>query len=190
MRFAIEDSPKWLRSGLLDGFPSMCCRPASQLLARYLLTVARAPMVHFVSGRRHGQPWCRGGGWQTHVWIEAAGLTVDITGDQYEEAPASVIVAERSEWHETFQVRRPMTYSETMQMEGLEARRFEKVYQELLATMRQPRPRPSHSRYHGGGVVAAEAGGHYTHAAARSMPGSVTSLGAVLFGRRGPVTGR
>ncbi len=137
MRRAIEAIPSRYSTGLLERFPHYCCKPASQLLARYLVTVARVPMIKFVSARRHGGPYCRSG-WQSHVWLEAGGLIVDITADQYREVPSGVIVESASEWHDTFQIQSRVSYGEMMRMERSYSRRFNRTFNKLLTAMKEP----------------------------------------------------
>lgn len=134
MRRAIERAPLGRYDSIMHTFPRSCCKVASQMLARYLATHARVPLVQFVSGRRHGEPYCKGG-WQAHVWVEAGGVIIDITADQYDEMIHPVIASHDSDWHETFQVRSRIPYGEMMQMDGAYARRFERMYREVTQRM-------------------------------------------------------
>ncbi len=94
-------------------------------------------MVHFVRAKRQGGLYCKRG-WQSHVWLEAGGLIVDITCDQYAEAPGPVIVAASSPWHDTFQTQARSSYAEMMQMSPSDARRFERIYGVLVGPMATP----------------------------------------------------
>ncbi|MFT4571453.1 MAG: hypothetical protein ACI8TX_000062 [Hyphomicrobiaceae bacterium] len=135
VRRAIERAPLGRYDGLMHGFPRSCCKVSSQLLARYLAVNARIPLVGFVSGRRHGAPYADGG-WQAHVWVEAGGMVVDITADQYDEVRVSVIATPDSAWHDTFQTQARIPYGEMMQMDAAYTRRFERMYAEVLERMR------------------------------------------------------
>jgi len=42
-------------------------------------------------------------GWCSHAWLEADGIIVDITADQFHDNDTPVIVALHSPWHETFE---------------------------------------------------------------------------------------
>lgn len=140
IRRAIERAPLGRYDGLMHGFPRSCCKLSSQLLARYLAMNARIPLVGFVSGRRHGPPYADGG-WQAHVWVEAGGMVVDITADQYDEVTVPVIASADSVWHGTFQTQARIPYGEMMQMDSAYARRFERMYAEVLERVR-PVPPP------------------------------------------------
>lgn len=43
-----------------------------------------------------------GGDWSSHAWLEVEGITVDITADQFGEAP--VIVTKHSPWHRSLSI--------------------------------------------------------------------------------------
>jgi hypothetical protein len=55
--------------------------------------VQRLPII---SGQR---------GDHSHAWLRADGVIVDITADQFDDMPESIIVAPRSPWHGTFEQR-------------------------------------------------------------------------------------
>ena len=180
LRSAIEMLPRRHRGDLLDGFPKSCCKPASQLLARYLVTIARVPMVQFVSARRHGEPWCKG--WQSHVWLEAGGMSVDITADQYSEARDPFIVSAASRWHDTFQTQARLPYSEMMRMNPADEKRFNRVYTRLMADMDVP---PAHRPSR---IVMASASmdrrARSLRSAAVKVPTAIASLGNSVVRRR------
>jgi hypothetical protein len=187
MRREIDSAPPRLLKGVLDGYPEACCKPASQLLARYLVTVAKIPMVRFVRGRRHESAYCKDG-WQSHVWLEASGFIVDITADQYDEVKRKSFATEKSEWHETFQTQTHLSYGEMLRMEGDYARRFEHTDRELVLRMHAPSS-PSASKATGASMTAAlgENVRHLTSARLRdavaTLPGTVNTLATAV--RRG-----
>ena len=173
MRQAIDTAPQRHLRGILDGYPERCCKPASQLLARYLVTVARVPMVQFIRGRRDGTAFCEQG-WQSHVWLEAGGLIVDITADQYDEVSRKVFVKETSAWHQTFQTQNSLSYGEMLRMEGKYVGQFERTYRELTKVMHPPPPRKRRRRPQT--VAAAQAVSN------KKGAGSVTSTGVTATG--------
>src|SRR5262245_59645174 len=91
VRRALEDYCRGSAEPLWDTFPAGSCGPASELLGRYLEMHGWTP-VRYVWGNRGGR---------SHGWVEAGGFIVDITADQF--GLPSVIVANRSEWHEGWQ---------------------------------------------------------------------------------------
>ncbi len=44
------------------------------------------------------------GTWTSHAWLASGSLAVDITADQFPDAPAAVIVARESAWHAQFTI--------------------------------------------------------------------------------------
>jgi hypothetical protein len=44
-----------------------------------------------------------------HGWLQRGNLFVDITADQFKDAPGKVIVEVNSKWHGTFEVNRPIS---------------------------------------------------------------------------------
>ena len=55
------------------------------------------------------------GTWTSHGWLVCGSLIVDITADQFPDAPAAVIVARDSVWHAQFTVKytRPSDFRAT-----------------------------------------------------------------------------
>ncbi len=181
VRRAIERASLGRYDGLMHGFPRSCCKLSSQLLARYLAVNARVPLVGFVSGRRHGPPYADGG-WQAHVWVEAGGMVVDITDDQYDEVTVPVIAAADSPWHQTFQTQARIPYGEMMQMEPAYARRFDRMYAEVLERVRPvaaPRRDP---------VAVARA--HAAEASTRDDTAERAALAGAVGGHRPREAGR
>lgn len=42
--------------------------------------------------------------WTSHAWLQNGNLVIDLTADQFEDAPDAIIVSDSSEWHQTFRV--------------------------------------------------------------------------------------
>jgi hypothetical protein len=73
---------------MFEGFPRATCGPTAELIARYLREVcgldAQCVEAHCPDG------W-------THAWVVVGDIIVDITADQFAQAP--VIVTRDSPWH-------------------------------------------------------------------------------------------
>jgi hypothetical protein len=76
---------------MFQSFPRGTCGPVSELLGRYLVEVARLDAGYVCA------EWLGDG---SHAWIEVDGIIVDITADQFGQAP--VIVTRHSPWHQTW----------------------------------------------------------------------------------------
>jgi hypothetical protein len=130
-RAAIEATPPELRPPCLQRFPYGACSDASLLLARYL--------------GEHGYPECRlvsaergtraDNSWSTHAWLTCNGQIVDITADQFTDAPDAVIINHASSWHEGFEV----TQVDSARLEsrsGPPIEALERFYPTLLQAVR------------------------------------------------------
>ena len=136
LRLAIEECQLERHLQVMATFPSGCCRPTSQLLAKYLVTEAKIPMVSFVSGQRTHSGG--GKGWESHVWVTAGGHIVDITADQYPEVSETVLVTDDPSWHDTFTTQRQLPYGEMMTFPGRpESRAFERMYKTIARHLRR-----------------------------------------------------
>ncbi len=101
MRSAIEAVPRLdLPIGLSD-FPSAACTDSALLLGAY-----------FIDSEVEGFVYVRAERWSderntdiSHAWLARETLVVDITADQFPDGPDSVIVADPSRWHHTFQIK-------------------------------------------------------------------------------------
>jgi hypothetical protein len=74
-------------------FPLGSCGDSTPLSGTFLKQHGLGSFMH-IQGIRHGH---------THAWLEADGLIVDISADQFPEIADQVIVASQSQWHATFQ---------------------------------------------------------------------------------------
>jgi hypothetical protein len=98
MRRALDALPKTRRPKLMANFPADCCGDSSLLLGAY-----------FIDNQVWGFEWIpaeRGsiaaGNWTSHVWLARGSLIVDITADQFADAPQAVVVSHSSPWHAGF----------------------------------------------------------------------------------------
>lgn len=96
-RAAIEATPRNQLSIGLQDFPLGACSDATSLLGHFLKAQGFGSFDH-VSGRRYD-----GDRERTHAWLQRGDLIIDITADQFPEVDQSVIVANGSAWHETFE---------------------------------------------------------------------------------------
>lgn len=97
LRFAIDQVPRAELPLGLRAFPNGACGDASLLLGAYFVDSGVQGFVYVHGSRRvndESRAW--------HGWLERAGLLVDITADQFLDAPAAVIVSANSTWHEGF----------------------------------------------------------------------------------------
>jgi hypothetical protein len=102
MRLAIEGVPASLLPLTMSKFPTGSCGDACLLLGTYLLD-SGLPAFDYVCGDRGSHATNT---WTSHAWLASGGLIVDITADQFPDAPGKVIVSEASDWHKTFAVDR------------------------------------------------------------------------------------
>jgi hypothetical protein len=98
-RDAIERCDPQQLSIAMQDFPKGSCGDAVPLLGTYLAEQGLGKFT-YVLGRRD----CGGiNGQHFHAWLEADGIIIDITADQFLEIDQKVIVATQSDWHATFE---------------------------------------------------------------------------------------
>lgn len=102
LRDSLEDLQRAGQTVSLENFPCGCCADCSLLLGALLADLGCAGFK-YICGERGTQD---DGTWTSHAWLQRDTLVVDITGDQFVDAPAGVIVAHNSEWHKTFRIER------------------------------------------------------------------------------------
>ncbi len=112
VRKAILLLPLVDRPPAFDNFPRGSCGWASLLLGAVLKDEGIEGFV-YVCGERSGADPSRVA---SHAWLARETLVVDITADQFPDAPNSVIVANSSAWHLSFQEehREPADFRETL----------------------------------------------------------------------------
>ena len=80
-------------------FPKGACGDSAVLLDVYFTNNEIEGFV-YVNGKRGSR---QHNTWASHAWLARGTLAVDITADQFPDAPGPVIVADPSPWHQTFQ---------------------------------------------------------------------------------------
>jgi len=136
-RRAIERSNLRRHARVMSRFPVGCCKQGSQLLARFLVTELKVPLVTFVHAERGGTG---GGYWQSHVWLSVNQHYIDITADQYPEIESPVVVSASDGWHTSWERKHHLTYGEMMNFDRWEALRFDRMYRAVFRALR-PTPR-------------------------------------------------
>ena len=96
-RKAIEACDRSMLPISFEEFPRGSCGDVTPLLGTYLIEHGFGPF-DYVLGER-GSSGC------THAWLRRGQLDVDITADQFADAPGSVIVCVESPWHRMFRQR-------------------------------------------------------------------------------------
>jgi len=100
LRQAIEAVPRDALPFGMREFPAGSCGDAAQLLAAYL-SDSGFPGFEYVLGSRGSK---EDGMWTSHAWIEREGMVVDITADQFADAPPGATASYDSPWHRGFDV--------------------------------------------------------------------------------------
>jgi len=103
MRRAIEAVPKNELPLPMSNFPVGACCDASLLLGTYLIECREWGFL-YVRGERGLQA---DKSWTSHGWLTRDDLIIDITADQFADAPAAVIVERNSLWHRNFEWANP-----------------------------------------------------------------------------------
>lgn len=88
------------RFELFSLFPKNCCEFSSLLLAKYLIEIKNYPpkKVKILTGFAKTDKNI------DHLWLEAYGVTIDITAHQFKGAPKLAIVEQKSIWHQNFKI--------------------------------------------------------------------------------------
>ena len=79
---------------IVSSFPKGVCGEICFLLGHYL-RMNGFPNAEYVNGTRPSDR-------ESHAWIEASGIIVDITGNQFDEIDDEVIVTLDTSWHHQF----------------------------------------------------------------------------------------
>lgn len=104
LREAIVALPIADRQLGLAAFPAGSCGDACLLLGA-LFADAGINGFRYVCGERGAQS---DNTWTSHAWLQRGDLIVDITADQFTDAPAGVIISENSVWHAQFECEEPV----------------------------------------------------------------------------------
>jgi hypothetical protein len=100
VREAIEQVPVAERPIAFSSFPAGSCGDTCLILGTYFQDVCGFPVFQYVCGERGSQS---DNSWTTHAWLQRDTLIVDITADQFSDAPHPIIVEENSSWHQQFE---------------------------------------------------------------------------------------
>ncbi|NOT99971.1 MAG: hypothetical protein HOO95_00125 [Gallionella sp.] len=100
MRDSIKAIPREQLPFPMSSFPIGACGDASLLLGAYLVDCGYHNFL-YISGERGTYT---DNSWTSHAWVAKGELVIDITADQFADAPASVIVASPSAWHQQFEI--------------------------------------------------------------------------------------
>ncbi len=100
VRSAIEMIPRDRLPFTFKSFPRGACGDTALVLGTYLEEDCDIRGFEYVCGDRGSK---LNEDWSSHAWLERDGLFVDITADQFADAPSSIIVEMSSPWHTSFQ---------------------------------------------------------------------------------------
>lgn len=97
-RQAIESVPPEARPISIQCFPRGACGDTALLFGAFLVDQS-VPGFKYVCGERGTKT---DNTWTSHAWLQRNDLVVDLTADQFSDAPAGVIVSAPSPWHMQF----------------------------------------------------------------------------------------
>lgn len=97
-RQAIESVPPEARPISIQRFPWGACGDTALLFGAFLVDQS-VPGFKYVCGERGAKT---NNTWTSHAWLQRGDLAVDLTADQFSDAPAGVIVSAPSPWHMQF----------------------------------------------------------------------------------------
>ncbi|MBU1362272.1 MAG: hypothetical protein KKE51_00430 [Gammaproteobacteria bacterium] len=95
---SVEHRPVGMRD-----FPFGSCGDSSLLLGAYLSDMD-IDGFFYVCGERGSKA---DDSWTSHAWLQRGSCVIDITADQFQDAPTNIIVADPSLWHQQFQTEAP-----------------------------------------------------------------------------------
>jgi hypothetical protein len=98
LRSVIETVPRQDLPVGMRSFPKGACGNSAILLGAYFTNFEIEGFV-YVQGKRGSR---KHNTYASHAWLSRETLVVDITADQFSDAPGPVIVADPSPWHQTF----------------------------------------------------------------------------------------
>lgn len=120
--------------GFLPNFPNGCCSWATWMVGHFLEYEMNEP-VEEVNAERMSES-----GSETHAWLSANGVTIDITSDEFQDSSEKVIVSSDSAWHRTWKVveRAPIERIETYnQIDFRSKLKPSEVYELLVLDIRK-----------------------------------------------------
>lgn len=98
LRSELERMPYRSRPLFMMHFPQGSASESTLLLGALLFDHGLAGF-DYVAGERGAYAQ---NDWSSHAWLTRGDLVVDITADQFEDAPEAVIVSAQSRWHDQF----------------------------------------------------------------------------------------
>jgi hypothetical protein len=129
VRLALEGMDKGSLPINMQEFPRGACGDATLILGSYLEDVGISGFS-YVTGERGDYP----GSWHSHAWLQRGTLVVDITADQFDDAPQGIVVADPSPWHSTFDDVR-QSAAHLRHWSGTTIPQVEAVYRQLLVQL-------------------------------------------------------
>lgn len=126
IRSAIERAQLSRFIGIMSRFPRGCCKVTSQLLGRHLVQTCEIGPIEFVGNARRAA--CDGHPFQTHFWLEHRDVIIDVTADQFSNAPGRIIVTNDRSWHDTFSGRTRHDYQSSMRFNPDFPRKFDQAF--------------------------------------------------------------
>ena len=135
MRAAIDSLPREHLPYSMKDFPAGACGDTSILLGAYLVDCGHRGF-EYICGERGSHD---AGDWTSHAWLARGELVIDITADQFPDAPAAVIVESPSPWHRQFDLD-PATPSDFREYRGPFMHELHALYSRVLAVLRTKAP--------------------------------------------------
>lgn len=131
-RSQIEAVPLELRPEAMRAFPMGCCGDASLLLGTFLIDQGIVGF-DYVCGERGDRSQNT---WVSHAWLQSREFIIDITADQFSDAPSAIIVMVPSTWHTTFDVK-PSKPGDFRHWRGYGAEMLAPMYERIKAKIAQ-----------------------------------------------------
>lgn len=138
MRAAIDSMPREDLPLQMSNFPAGACMDTSLLLGAYLVDLGHIGF-ELISGTRGSWDDSTGA---THAWLARGDLVIDITADQFSDAPAGVIVESSPVWHQQFEGEQ-IGSGDFRTWRGPYMAYMRAMYSRLLATLSETAPHPN-----------------------------------------------
>jgi hypothetical protein len=117
----------------MQDFPVGACGDAVPLLGTYLAEQGFGTFMYALGLRA-----CDGINREhSHAWLEADGIIIDITADQFPEVHRKVIVTTRSDWHETFAREKVKDRADYRIYDEFTVKRLDAAYRAILAELKR-----------------------------------------------------
>ena len=112
-------------------FPLNACGDISDILAEYLYSFGFADIDYVCGEKRNGK---------THAWLEAEGLAIDITADQFDGIDEIVLIQNPDIWHLRHYRESERRKAGYKQMSGPAIPDLELVHKEVIRKLQQSEP--------------------------------------------------